>query len=95
AGGSRDRQDDGEAVTLFEVITMGRSAMKLHQHVPYLVDSLWDCSSALLKDWPTITSILLQEPPSCPGTSIMQVYVYIIVDKSLCPLVEWTLTLQT
>ncbi|KAJ0005453.1 hypothetical protein NQD34_015347, partial [Periophthalmus magnuspinnatus] len=40
---------------------------KLHQHVPYLVDSLWDCSSALLKDWPTITSILLQEPPSCPG----------------------------
>ncbi|XP_055086796.1 cohesin subunit SA-2 [Periophthalmus magnuspinnatus] len=40
---------------------------KLHQHVPYLVDSLWDCSSALLKDWPTITSILLQEPPSYPG----------------------------
>lgn len=37
---------------------------KLHQHVVYLVDSLWDCCSALLKDWPTITSMLLQDPPS-------------------------------
>lgn len=35
----------------------------------YLVDSLWDCSGALLKDWPTITSLLLQDPPSpLPGT---------------------------
>lgn len=37
---------------------------KLHQHVVYLVDSLWDCCSSLLKDWPTITSILLQDIPS-------------------------------
>ncbi|XP_053733289.1 cohesin subunit SA-2 isoform X1 [Synchiropus splendidus] len=32
---------------------------KLHTHVVYLVDGLWDCAGALLKDWPAITSILL------------------------------------
>ncbi|XP_061547148.1 cohesin subunit SA-2 isoform X2 [Phycodurus eques] len=41
---------------------------KLHAHVVYLVDSLWDCSGGLLKDWPTITSLLLQDPHSpSPG----------------------------
>ncbi|XP_047456471.1 cohesin subunit SA-2 [Mugil cephalus] len=41
---------------------------ELHEHVVYLVDSLWDCGGALLKDWPTLTSTLLQEPPSLsPG----------------------------
>ncbi|XP_061826735.1 cohesin subunit SA-2 isoform X1 [Nerophis lumbriciformis] len=37
---------------------------KLHNHVVYLVDSLWDCGGTLLKDWPTLTSILLQDPHS-------------------------------
>ncbi|XP_024142020.1 cohesin subunit SA-2 isoform X1 [Oryzias melastigma] len=32
-----------------------------HTHVVYLVDSLWDCGGALLKDWPTLTSVLLQD----------------------------------
>nr|XP_020465183.1 cohesin subunit SA-2-like [Monopterus albus] len=36
---------------------------KLHKHVVYLVDSLWDCGGALLKDWPALTSILLQDSP--------------------------------
>uniref|UniRef100_A0A7N8X189 Cohesin subunit SA n=1 Tax=Mastacembelus armatus TaxID=205130 RepID=A0A7N8X189_9TELE len=36
---------------------------ELHKHVVYLVDSLWDCGGALLKDWPTLTSILLQDSP--------------------------------
>lgn len=41
---------------------------ELHKHVVYLVDSLWDCGGALLKDWPTLASILLQEPSShSPG----------------------------
>ncbi|XP_068602243.1 cohesin subunit SA-2 [Brachionichthys hirsutus] len=40
---------------------------ELHQHVVYLVDSLWDCGGALLKDWPTLTSILLQDDSSRPG----------------------------
>ncbi|XP_041663582.1 cohesin subunit SA-2 [Cheilinus undulatus] len=37
---------------------------QLHKHVVYLVDSLWDCAGSLLKDWPALTSVLLQEPPS-------------------------------
>ncbi|KAF7652393.1 hypothetical protein LDENG_00097680 [Lucifuga dentata] len=37
---------------------------ELHKHVVYLVDSLWDCGGVLLKDWSTLTSILLQDPPS-------------------------------
>ncbi|XP_061679757.1 cohesin subunit SA-2 isoform X2 [Syngnathoides biaculeatus] len=37
-------------------------ASKLHEHVVYLVDSLWDCSGGLLKDWPAITSLLLRDP---------------------------------
>ncbi|XP_040005085.1 cohesin subunit SA-2 isoform X2 [Xiphias gladius] len=37
---------------------------ELHKHVVYLVDSLWDCGGALLKDWATLTSILLQDPSS-------------------------------
>ncbi|XP_040058076.2 cohesin subunit SA-2 isoform X2 [Gasterosteus aculeatus] len=37
---------------------------ELHSHVVYLVDSLWDSGGALLKDWPTLTSTLLQEPSS-------------------------------
>ncbi|XP_027146652.1 cohesin subunit SA-2 isoform X2 [Larimichthys crocea] len=41
---------------------------ELHKHVVYLVDSLWDCGGALLKDWPALTSVLLQEPSShSPG----------------------------
>ncbi|XP_054470907.1 cohesin subunit SA-2 isoform X2 [Anoplopoma fimbria] len=43
---------------------------ELHKHVVYLVDSLWDCGGALLKDWPTLTSILLKDPSSLsPGLS--------------------------
>ncbi|XDV30235.1 hypothetical protein PO909_033199 [Leuciscus waleckii] len=32
---------------------------KLHQHVLYLVDSLWDSAGTLLKDWTGLTSLLL------------------------------------
>ncbi|XP_075192749.1 LOW QUALITY PROTEIN: cohesin subunit SA-2-like [Anomaloglossus baeobatrachus] len=34
---------------------------KLHDHVTYLVDSLWDCTPGFLKDWKCMTSILLQD----------------------------------
>ncbi|CAN9497599.1 unnamed protein product [Ophioblennius macclurei] len=37
---------------------------ELHNHVVYLVDSLWDCGGSLLKDWPAFTSALLQEASS-------------------------------
>ncbi|XP_073701442.1 cohesin subunit SA-2 isoform X2 [Garra rufa] len=34
---------------------------ELHQHVLYLVDSLWDRAGALLKDWTGLTSLLLPQ----------------------------------
>uniref|UniRef100_A0A3B4YZD0 Cohesin subunit SA n=1 Tax=Stegastes partitus TaxID=144197 RepID=A0A3B4YZD0_9TELE len=35
---------------------------ELHEHGAYLVDSLWECASELLKDWETMISLLLDEP---------------------------------
>lgn len=37
---------------------------QLHEHGAYLVDSLWECGSELLKDWETMISLLLDEPMS-------------------------------
>lgn len=37
---------------------------QLHQHVLYLVDSLWDSSGALLRDWASLTSLLTANPAS-------------------------------
>ncbi|GAA6078020.1 cohesin subunit SA-2a, partial [Tachysurus ichikawai] len=34
----------------------------LHEHGAYLVDSLWECGSELLKDWESFISLLLDEP---------------------------------
>uniref|UniRef100_A0A672RNL9 Cohesin subunit SCC3/SA HEAT-repeats domain-containing protein n=1 Tax=Sinocyclocheilus grahami TaxID=75366 RepID=A0A672RNL9_SINGR len=43
--------------------------LKLHEHGAYLVDSLWDCASELLKDWESMISLLLDEPyPGEEGT---------------------------
>lgn len=38
------------------------SVFQLHEHGAYLVDSLWECGSELLKDWETMISLLLDEP---------------------------------
>uniref|UniRef100_A0AAY4ATE4 Cohesin subunit SA n=1 Tax=Denticeps clupeoides TaxID=299321 RepID=A0AAY4ATE4_9TELE len=37
-------------------------AVALHEHGAYLVDSMWDCASDLLKDWESMISLLLDEP---------------------------------
>ncbi|MBN3295759.1 STAG2 protein, partial [Amia calva] len=34
---------------------------ELHQHVAYLVDSLWDSAASLLKDWDFLTALLMEE----------------------------------
>uniref|UniRef100_A0AAX7UUV8 Cohesin subunit SA n=1 Tax=Astatotilapia calliptera TaxID=8154 RepID=A0AAX7UUV8_ASTCA len=52
---------------------------QLHNHVVYLVDSLWDCGGALLKDWPSFTSALLQDSSSCSPGREMSVLVEILV----------------
>ncbi|NXF93926.1 STAG3 protein, partial [Eubucco bourcierii] len=36
---------------------------QLHEHATYLVDSLWDCAGARLRDWEGISSLLLQGAP--------------------------------
>ncbi|XP_067412975.1 cohesin subunit SA-3 [Emydura macquarii macquarii] len=36
---------------------------ELHEHAAYLVDSLWDCAAALLKDWEGLAHLLLEESP--------------------------------
>lgn len=36
---------------------------QFHDHAAYLVDSLWDSASALLKDWQVPTGLLLEESP--------------------------------
>ncbi|XP_035532229.1 cohesin subunit SA-2 [Morone saxatilis] len=46
---------------------------ELHKHVVYIVDSLWDCGGALLKDWPALTSVLLEDPSShSPGLTLAE-----------------------
>ncbi|KAJ6663328.1 hypothetical protein lerEdw1_010464 [Lerista edwardsae] len=35
---------------------------ELHEHAAYLVDSMWDCATDLLKDWECMNSLLLEEP---------------------------------
>uniref|UniRef100_A0A8C2U4Z7 Cohesin subunit SA n=1 Tax=Coturnix japonica TaxID=93934 RepID=A0A8C2U4Z7_COTJA len=37
-------------------------AVALHEHAAYLVDSLWESSQELLKDWECMTELLLEEP---------------------------------
>uniref|UniRef100_A0A8C5LZH0 Cohesin subunit SA n=1 Tax=Leptobrachium leishanense TaxID=445787 RepID=A0A8C5LZH0_9ANUR len=34
---------------------------KLHEHLTYLVDSLWECTSGFLKDWQCMSTVLLQD----------------------------------
>lgn len=36
--------------------------VQLHEHAAYLVDSLWDSSQELLKDWDCMIELLLEEP---------------------------------
>ncbi|KAG2464145.1 STAG2 protein, partial [Polypterus senegalus] len=35
---------------------------ELHEHAAYLVDSMWDCATELLKDWECMVSLLLEDP---------------------------------
>ncbi|KAM5260763.1 cohesin subunit SA-3 isoform 2-T3 [Hipposideros larvatus] len=34
---------------------------ELHDHAAYLIDSLWDCAGSQLKDWESLTSLLLEK----------------------------------
>lgn len=60
--------------------------LQLHEHAAYLVDSMWDCASELLKDWECMISLLLDEPlPGEEGLTLfyfsltMPIYLYIFI----------------
>uniref|UniRef100_A0A3Q3X503 Cohesin subunit SA n=1 Tax=Mola mola TaxID=94237 RepID=A0A3Q3X503_MOLML len=65
---SSEKQTGNSCFTNLACVSVFR--LQLHKHVVYLVDSLWDCGGALLKDWPALTSLLLQDASlHTPGSS--------------------------
>lgn len=58
-GGSNQDKHRDLVLTKVRALINFHTESKLHQHVLYLVDSLWDSAGALLKDWTGLTSLLL------------------------------------
>ncbi|XP_058536700.1 cohesin subunit SA-3 [Ochotona princeps] len=50
--------------TFFHLLLSFFVESELHDHATYLVDSLWDCAGSHLKDWETLTSLLLEKDQS-------------------------------
>lgn len=56
------------------------SQLQLHEHAAYLVDSMWDCASELLKDWECMISLLLDEPlPGEEGLTLLHLSLTIFI----------------
>ncbi|XP_059975857.1 cohesin subunit SA-3 isoform X2 [Mesoplodon densirostris] len=47
--------------TFFHLLLSFFVESELHYHAAYLVDSLWDCAGPQLKDWESLTSLLLEK----------------------------------
>nr|KAF6442458.1 stromal antigen 3 [Rousettus aegyptiacus] len=47
--------------TFFHLLLSFFVESELHNHAAYLVDSLWDCAGSQLKDWESLTSLLLEK----------------------------------
>ncbi|XP_049759324.1 cohesin subunit SA-3 isoform X6 [Elephas maximus indicus] len=47
--------------TFFHLLLSFFVESELHNHAAYLVDSLWDCAGPHLKDWESLTSLLLEK----------------------------------
>ncbi|NXG11559.1 STAG2 protein, partial [Sakesphorus luctuosus] len=67
----RDAEDDGilkrrgrqsPNANLVKTLVFFFLESELHEHAAYLVDSMWDCATDLLKDWECMSSLLLEEP---------------------------------
>ncbi|KAM5228617.1 cohesin subunit SA-3 [Ctenodactylus gundi] len=62
AVGKRDRHRSPQAPrTFFHLLLSFFVESELHEHAAYLVDSLWDCAGPQLKDWESLTSLLLEK----------------------------------
>ncbi|XP_013364942.1 PREDICTED: cohesin subunit SA-3 isoform X2 [Chinchilla lanigera] len=62
ARGGRERHRSPHAQkTFFHLLLYFFMESELHDHAAYLVDSLWDCAGPHLKDWESLTSLLLEK----------------------------------
>lgn len=62
--------------------------LQLHEHAAYLVDSLWESSQELLKDWECMTELLLEEPVQGEEgiclTSLLILHIIVRYDLKRC-----------
>uniref|UniRef100_A0A452U1M8 Stromal antigen 3 n=1 Tax=Ursus maritimus TaxID=29073 RepID=A0A452U1M8_URSMA len=71
AGRQRRRSPHAQR-TFFHLLLSFFVESELHDHAAYLVDSLWDCAGSQLKDWESLTSLLLEKDQSaCPGWHVL------------------------
>ncbi|XP_069655750.1 cohesin subunit SA-3 isoform X2 [Haliaeetus albicilla] len=63
-GAGREPSRDGDNRTFFRLLLAFFIESELHEHAAYLVDSLWDCAGPRLRDWETISTLLLEESPT-------------------------------
>ncbi|XP_062477834.1 cohesin subunit SA-3 isoform X2 [Pezoporus occidentalis] len=63
-GAGVDASHDRDNRTFFHVLLTFFIEIELHEHAAYLVDSLWDCAGPRLRDWETISALLLEESPA-------------------------------
>ncbi|XP_023393298.1 cohesin subunit SA-3 isoform X5 [Pteropus vampyrus] len=60
-GGRERRRSPRAQKTFFHLLLSFFVESELHNHAAYLVDSLWDCAGSQLKDWESLTSLLLEK----------------------------------
>ncbi|XP_041652997.1 cohesin subunit SA-1 [Cheilinus undulatus] len=59
---SEDRRSDkSDHAAFFQILITFYIQSEFHEHGAYLVDSLWSVAGSELKDWETMTALLLQE----------------------------------
>ncbi|KAM4797705.1 LOW QUALITY PROTEIN: cohesin subunit SA-2-like [Urocitellus parryii] len=63
-GMMKRRGRQGPNANLVKTLVFFFLESELHEHAAYLVDSMWDCATELLKDWECMNSLLLEEPLS-------------------------------
>nr|XP_025720513.1 cohesin subunit SA-3 isoform X3 [Callorhinus ursinus] len=63
-GGRQRRRSPRAQRTFFHLLLSFFVESELHNHAAYLVDSLWDCAGSQLKDWESLTSLLLEKDQS-------------------------------
>ncbi|XP_006896645.1 PREDICTED: cohesin subunit SA-3 [Elephantulus edwardii] len=60
-GGRERHRSPRSQRTFFQLLLSFFVESELHNHAAYLVDSLWDCAGPLLKDWESLTGLLLEK----------------------------------